>query len=600
MSGAERAHGGQSDRRQNRPAIETALLPALFSSDNVGMISADADGLMTAVSPTAQQLLGYEEAELVGRPVHPTLHGQKPDGSPLPLHQCPMSRALSQGRAAEGSGEVLRRKDGTLMEIDWAVAPVILAAVRTGGVFAFYEPAAGAPVREHARIAAVEAANFRLALLADVTHVLLSSAQLPKGLAALAHLLVPSFADWVVVDLVDPETQDVERVALAHRSPDLEAAGIARLGHIGRLAPDMTSSFASTLRDARPLRTRSFPPATEATDGLERARLELFQALGSADAITAPLRTRHRTIGAVTAVRGPNRHLYQDADVALMTDIASRVAFAVENASLLVREERRSEEMQRELLPALPNDIEDLRLVGVYRPAADLAQVGGDWYDAFMLRDGSAALVIGDVAGHDVHAAARMGAARNKLLALAADRMAPPAEVLSRFDEVQRSFAPEEIVTTIYGRIAPPTDGEWFFEWSNAGHPPPLLFSPEEGARLLETDPEPPLGVLPYARTTHSVRLVPGSWLIFYTDGLIETRSESPVHGIERLLGTARHVEAEDIAGMCECLVAEMAPEGTDDVAVLGVAFCPTTAQAGAQGRPPLSGNRAPTAAAAG
>lgn len=568
------------ERRQNRPAIETALLPALFNTETVGMVAADADGLMTAVSRGALELLGYDECDLLGKSVHPTLHSRRTDGSILPADQCPMSRALREGRAAEGCGEVLVRKDGSLMPVDWAVAPVVLATVRTGGVFAFYEPSAGVPVREHARIGAVEAANFRLALLADVTHVLSSSAQLPKGLASLAHLLVPSFADWVVVDLLDPETAEVERAALAHRSPELEARGMSTLGCLGRLEPGATSPFARALLDGEVVRTRSFPAPEHAPDQVEHARLVLFHALGSADAITAPLRTRSRTLGAMTVVRGPGRHLFQAVDVKLVADIASRAAFAVENSWLLTREERRSEEMQLQLLPELPSDLPDLDIVGIYRPAAASAQVGGDWYDAFSLRDGSVAVAIGDVAGHDLHTAARMGAARNKLLAIAADRMAPPAEVLRRFDDVQRSFSPEEMVTTIYGRILHPAPGKWSFEWSNAGHPPPLMFSPKEGLVLLETQPEPPLGVGAFDRENHSVPLVPGSWLVFYTDGLIETHRASLGEGVQRLFRTAghvtaSHVEVSDIKGMCERLVAAIAPEGTDDVAVLGVALCP-------------------------
>ena len=103
--------------------------------------------------------------------------------------------------------------------------------------------------------------------------------------------------------------------------------------------------------------------------------------------------------------------------------LAGRAGFVVENAWLLGRHQRRAEEMQRALLPSLPARIAGIDLAGIYTPADDLSQVGGDWYDAFALPDGSVAVVIGDVVGHDLRAAGRMGAVRHKLRAIATDRM---------------------------------------------------------------------------------------------------------------------------------------------------------------------------------
>lgn len=566
--------GDLLEGREHRPAIEAVLLPALFESDHVGLLAVNPAGVITAVAPAAEALLGYTEDELVGLPLHATLHPQRPDGSLMPESECPMTAALNSARAAEGRGEVLLRKDGSMVEVSWAAAPIVLASWRTGGVLAFYEAGRGpgAAVRELQRLGATHWANARLSLLADATHVLVSTSDLHEGLRDLCRLLVPTLADWAVIDLVNPHTGQLERAALAHRDPALEALGLSKLGVLPPPDPTVATPLSRVLLGGPTERIRTFAAPRDAPDELGRARMELFAALGSADAITAPLRTRTRTVGALTLVRSTNRRRYANEDVALATELAGRLAFAVENAWLLEREQRRGEEMQRALLPDLPERIGEIALVGIYRPADDQSQVGGDWYDAFCLSDGSTALVIGDVAGHDLYSATRMGAVRHKLRAIAGDRIASPSEVLGRLDRVLRRFAPDDMITAIYARLSPVGDG-WRLQWSSAGHPSPLLIAPAEAPRLLTGPADLPLGVAPSVERRHAeIQLKPSSQLVFYTDGLVERSGEGIDVGMKRLV-MASTPEVGGIRDRCERLITAMQVQGRDDVAVLGVAL---------------------------
>jgi PAS domain S-box-containing protein len=566
------------DRRDTRMAIEATLLPPLFDARGVAIVATDVSGRVTAMSPPAEDLLGFTEADLTGAPLHDRLRSREPDGSPAPVDDCDMIQAIRDARSAAGEGAAFARKDGTIVHVAWAVAPIVIAGERTGAIVVFNDVDRPAGSRARARLDALGGANVRLALLADASHALLSAPSLRAGLTQMARLLVPVAADWVVLDLLDEQTGVLERAALAHRDPVLHAQGEAQLGPLPRLRPRMTSCFARVLRGEPAVHLTAIPPVEHALDELDRARLDLFHQLGAAEAVTAPMRTRVRTVGAITLVRSHPDQPYEPADLTFVTELATRAAFAAENAVLLERSELRAESLQRALLPDVPAAIGDARLAHLYRPADDVAQVGGDWYDAFSLKDDSIALVIGDVAGHDMHAAGRMGAIRHKLRAIASDRVAPPSEVLRRLDAVIRRLAPGDLVTMIYARLIPPQDADapWTLEWSSAGHPPPLLLSPGAAPTLLPTDPDPPIGVVDLPRTDQRLNLPRSATIVLFTDGLIERAGESLDRGLFRVVQQAAAVEppdgdGRDVDALPDRLLDVLQGPAEDDVAVLAV-----------------------------
>jgi PAS domain S-box-containing protein len=544
----------------------------------VAIVATDVTGLVTAMSPPAEDLLGFSEAELTGAALHERLRSRRPDGSPVPADECLMVQAIREARSAAGDGEAFARKDGSLVHVAWAVAPIVIAGERTGAIVALNDADRRVGSGARARLDALGGANVRLALLADASHALLSAASLRAGLTEMARLLVPVAADWVVLDLLDEQTGVLERAAVAHHDPSLQALGQAQLGPLPRLRPRMTSCFARVLRGEPAVHLTAIAPVEQAVDELDRARLELFHQLGAAEAVTAPMRTRSRTVGAITLVRSEPGRPYEPADLTFVTELATRAAFAAENAVLLEQSELRAESLQRALLPDVPAAIGDARLAHLYRPTDDVAQVGGDWYDAFSLKDDSIALVIGDVAGHDMHAAGRMGAIRHKLRALASDRIAPPSDVLRRLDAVIRRLAPGDLVTMIYARLIPPQGpgASWTLEWSSAGHPPPLLLSPGAEPALLPTDPDPPIGVVDLPRTDQLLSLPARATIVLFTDGLIERAGESLDRGLFRLVKQAAALEPPDGGGQTvdtlpAGLLDVLEGPAEDDIAVLAV-----------------------------
>ncbi len=565
------------DGRDTRVAIEASLLPAIFDGPAVAVIALDRDGLITALTPGAELLLGYAESELLGEPLHERLHHQHLDGSPFPREDCPVVAALTEARPAAGHGDALARSDGTLLVVSWAFAPVVLARTLTGGVLTLHDISTQRDdaARPGRRLALAEAANLRLTLLADVSQLLSEGpADLDRALDGLARRVVPALADWVAVDLLEADGARARRVALVHHDPAVEAGALAGLGPLPPLDPGTRSPLVQVLHGAPLQHVADLSTVDDDSDESWTQRLSLVRELGTTAAIVAPLRARGRTLGAITLVRTLPPRPFRDEDVAFVADLAARAAATVDTAQLLRHEQHRAEQMQRALLPQLPERIGGLRLAGLYQPASDLAQVGGDWYDAFELPDLSTALVLGDVAGHDLHAATRMGAIRHKLRAIAADRVAPPSEILTRLDRVLQRFAPSDVATLVHARLRAEGAG-WEVQWSSAGHPPPLLLVPGAEPRFLQAEADLPLGVADLPRHDAHASLPAGATVVFYSDGLVEHSGESLTDGLQRLLRAGAGLEHALLPHLCRELLDRLQPAGGDDIAVLAVRLGP-------------------------
>jgi hypothetical protein len=220
--------------------------------------------------------------------------------------------------------------------------------------------------------------------------------------------------------------------------------------------------------------------------------------------------------------------------------------------------------LQRSMLTDLP-DVRHVELIARYLPAQETAKIGGDWYDAFVLPDDLTALVIDDVAGHDMPAAAQMGQLRNLLRGIAWHTNPAPHAVLSALDTTAYGLGVTDLATVLYGRIEQSTPGRWRFRWANAGHPPPLLVTADGAARFLDD----PSGVLiAFGDSTYRdgvVTLPPLSMLLLYTDGLVESRNRDIDDGLDRLRAVARDAAALPLGRFCDYVLQELAGESNDD-----------------------------------
>ncbi len=246
---------------------------------------------------------------------------------------------------------------------------------------------------------------------------------------------------------------------------------------------------------------------------------------------------------------------------------AARDAVAAASATREVaeREMRLANELQASLLPRTTFDPEPLQIATYYRAGVEGTQVGGDWYDVIELGAGRTALVMGDVMGRGVKAAAVMGQLRAAVRAYARLDL-PPADVLEYLDGLVRDLGDDQIVTCVYAVYDP---GERTLAYANAGHLPPLVRLPGGIFAPLAAAAEPPLGAGPPVGRGAEVELPPGALLALYTDGLVESRTRDLDDGIELLAAELDRVERVDdqVPGR---LVSAMLPGGPDDdVAIL-------------------------------
>lgn len=226
-------------------------------------------------------------------------------------------------------------------------------------------------------------------------------------------------------------------------------------------------------------------------------------------------------------------------------------------------------ELQRGMLTDLP-DLSPLQVAARYLPATDAAEIGGDWFDAFRLPDGTVMATVGDLAGHDMNAAVAMGQARSMLRVLAVDRSEPPGPLLDRFDTVLSQLLPDRTGTCVCVRLSQ-HDGVWQALLGNAGHPPPLLIT--DGAAQYVALPEDLLlGTgINQQRSTTRMLLPSGSTLLLYTDGLIERRDRHLDDGLAELRATADTLAAAPVDELCDELLDRLSPHPTDDVCLLAV-----------------------------
>jgi PAS domain S-box-containing protein len=309
--------------------------------------------------------------------------------------------------------------------------------------------------------------------------------------------------------------------------------------------------------------------ADAAGRALRRALLEGRAVVEDDEATLAvPLRAGGELFGAL-AVAGASHGTPAGQRRALVAHAAERAALIIRRVLLLEREQHVAATLQQDLLPQSLPDVPGVSLAAHFRAGGHGIEVGGDWYDVIALSGGRVGLIVGDVAGRGVAAAARMGQLRSAARAYALEGHSPAA-FAQRMNVYHRALSPDELTTLVYAVIEPDRERLCFV---SAGHPPPLLV-PADGAPRILQGVTPPLGVsdLPIHPET-SAEFPPGAALVLYTDGLVERRGESIDDGLQRLVsatagGAQAGVEALRDRVLDSCLGPS---SGDDDVTALFV-----------------------------
>jgi PAS domain S-box-containing protein len=430
----------------------------------------------------------------------------------------------------------------------------------------------GAQALERARSEAVRRlAEERLSLLARAGGILAASLDHRKTLAAVVELVVPRFADWATVEILEPEGAirslavahvDPEKLAIAEefrrrRPPELSApSGVGHVIATGEpeLLPEITDEMLEASAD---------PEAAE-----------LVRTLQLRSAMIVPLSARGRTLGAMTYVWAESGNTYTSADLALAQTLAARVALVIDNARLYRDRDHIARTLQHSLLPPDPPTIDGVELAARYRPAGEGIEAGGDFYDAFEIGEGEWTVALGDVCGKGPDAAALMGMVRHTIRA-AAIRERAPARVLATVNAaVGRQTSDEQFCTAVAARLRP--RGDHVVAWvCVAGHPPPVILRADGSIHWIEgtgallgvfDDPE---------LSDQEIRLGAGDTLLLYTDGVTEERGDAGAFGEEGLatvLRAAAGTTAAEIVDRVErAVLAHASGEPRDDIAVLAV-----------------------------
>ncbi|MEX2659997.1 MAG: GAF domain-containing SpoIIE family protein phosphatase [Acidimicrobiales bacterium] len=421
--------------------------------------------------------------------------------------------------------------------------------------------------RERAGRSAAERSAQVRGFLAEASRSFAASLRIDETLATLVGLVVPGLADWCCVHLVAEDHERPMRLAaLTHRDPDeeqplrsfLEAfpvtvdqpvgPGAAIATGTSQLLPTVTDEVLSALTD-------------------DPSVLERMRSLTVRSAVVVPLiPPTGAAIGAVTMSCTGDVPLTAD-EMRLLEDLAGRAALALENARLYTREREAAATLQRSMLPqALPRTA-GLHAAARYFPGSAGAAVGGDWYDVLDLGDGRLAIVVGDVMGRGVPAAAVMGQLRAavRTVLLAGEGPARTLELVDRFvcafDELQLTTCLVGIIDGAAGR----------FTVAAAGHPPPLLTTVDGPPRYLVVEPGVPLGIGGIAFTEQVEVLPPGATLLLYTDGLVEAPGESIDDGMARVAAAAAGTFGSP-AELCDAILEALGQRvHSDDTALLAV-----------------------------
>jgi PAS domain S-box-containing protein len=400
-------------------------------------------------------------------------------------------------------------------------------------------------VRERAAKAEADGARERLTFLLRAGDMVAASRSRHEMLEHAAHLIVPVLGDHCVVWLADADGT-LHATSLVHRDP-ARAPVLAEFGQheippVGPMSIQIAYSTAATqvMRDAK----AQLPRWGDLTPGLA----DILARLEAESVLSIPLLVDKRPVGVLSLTRDTDRPGFTAMDIEVVEEFARRLADGLATADAFAREHTIAETLQRSVLPDTLPSITGLDLAVCYLPATGGADVGGDWYDAFLVDGDRVGLVIGDVTGHNIGSASIMGQVRSMLRAYAIDH-ADPAKVMERTNMALGRLLPEALATAVYAVLDPAT-GELIY--ANAGHLPSLIATGFGEVHYLDDTTGTMLGASPdISFTAGRRRLCTGDVLLNYTDGLIENGHRDLIDGLGALAAVMRQPAARTARQAC-------------------------------------------------
>ncbi|MEV3987523.1 SpoIIE family protein phosphatase [Streptomyces sp. NPDC049837] len=540
-----------------------AALEGLFTQSPIGLALLGPDLRFVRVNEALARMNGVPARDHLGKRL-----AEVAPGINAAALETVMRRVLDSGEAVVDVRRTGHTPADPGHERTWSCsyAPLLDTTGRRLGVVAsLIDITAG----QQAQVEA-ERARRRFALLAEAGTRIGTTLDLHRTAEEVVHVFVPKLADSADVHLreevLDPDEATVSthgvvrRVAMAFTDPSAPAEKLA-VGLTYRLPRG--SVYERVIADGHPMDLyRTDIPALVSDPRAEQLRTYLGTRLGSARLV--PLVARGKVLGAVIVTRTVDREPFDEQDCVLIDELVARAALNIDNALMYTGQREAALTLQRSLTDNALPDVTGLELTGRYLPTSD-HEVGGDWFDAIALPRGRTGLVIGDVMGHGIHAAAVMGQLRTAVRTLARHDV-PPARMLLSLDAAVADLGENEMATCVYA-IHDPATGDCLI--ARAGHPPPAVADARGAIAFLDGPPGTPLGTGVRDFRTEHVPMGPGSLLVLYTDGLIEARDRDLDQGMDQLARSLLHLD-RPLDDICDRILGRMLPAAAqDDVAVL-------------------------------
>ncbi|MER5917157.1 SpoIIE family protein phosphatase [Streptomyces sp. NPDC001982] len=434
-------------------------------------------------------------------------------------------------------------------------------------------------------------ARERLAILSEAGTRIGSTLDVMQTGQELADLAVPLLADHAIVDLVESVSFGLEPSArigtTSGRTPPLRRAGLATIDpdvptlpfvREEVIHPHPSSSFAAALRTGR----SHLEPVLDTQAGPwvdhDPVRAQKVRDSGIHSLMVVPIRARRSVLGLALFGRSEEQTPFQEDDLLLAEELVTRAALSLDNALQYARERTAALTLQRDLLPHHVRGGAAVEVASRYVPADMDHGVGGDWFDLIELSGARVALVVGDVVGHGINAAATMGRLRTAVRTLA-DLDLPPDELLAHLDDTVRRLNDEDAgvsdevpavagATCLYAVYDPVTRR---CTMVRAGHPPPLIIDAQGQVTIPDLPAGAPLGLglglVPFESA--ELELPEGSLLALYSDGLVESRDNDIDVGLHRL-GAALAQPGSSLEDLCSRAIETLpTQEPADDVTLL-------------------------------
>ncbi|MFD4607524.1 SpoIIE family protein phosphatase [Streptomyces sp. NPDC058451] len=548
---------------------DLALSAQLIAQSPIGLAVLDTDLRYIVVNPALERINGVPARDHVGRTVRQVLTFLDADpiesamrqvlttGTPVLAQVVVTPTPSDPGRDHSWSASYYRMEDAAGRVLGLAVSLVDIT-------------------EQHLAATEAIAARQRLARIADASACIGTTLDLDTTAGELAEMCVPALADLAAVDVLDAVLEGkgpsevlsgggdllfrALAVAAAYPTPATGAAD--RAGQIARYGPDrlVTQCAAS----GRPLLVPHVDSADLGRIAADQSAATVLARAGVHSYLAVPMIVRGRVLGVLDLARARNPVPFNGDDVLLAVELAARAAVCIDHALWYQQQRQTAETLQRSLLPLRPPHRPGLEIACRYRAAGAAYEVGGDWYDVVPLPGGKTALVIGDVMGSGIDAAATMGQLRTATRTLATLDL-DPAALLQHLDRTT-SDLDHRFATCVYA-VHDPHQSRCHL--SSAGHLPPVLIRRDRAPALLDLPTGAPLGVggVPFRSTC--IALSPGDRLALYTDGLVEVRDQALDTRLEALLDRLAGPQPP-LEDTCDLLLDALHhPDSHDDVALL-------------------------------